>query len=116
MTVFRALKPSVRIIGVQAANAPANYLSWRAGEMVSTESAETFADGLATRTPFELCFEIMKEGVDEMLTVTEGEMRDAVRLLLRTTHNLAEGAGAAATAGVKQVGWKSCAERKLRRC
>lgn len=103
ITVFRALKPNVELIGVQAENAPANYLSWREGGIVTTESANTFADGLATRVPFELPFSIFNEGLDDMVVVSEEEIRRAIRLLLRTTHNLAEGAGAAAFAAVAKL-------------
>jgi len=98
ITVFGDLKPEVEIIGVQAENASAVYQSWRAGEFVETDSADTFADGLATRVPFELPFAMLRDGLDDMILVSEEDMRAAVRMLLRTTHNLAEGAGAAAIA------------------
>ncbi len=98
ITVFRALKPKVQIIGVQAEQAPSIYNSWRLGERTTTESANTFADGLATRVPFELTFDIIKDEVDRIVLVSEQEIRAAVHVLLNTTHNLAEGAGAAATA------------------
>lgn len=94
MTVFRALKPSVRIIGVQAEGAPCVYESWRRKERVSTPGASTFADGIATRVPFELPF-AMIGGVDDIVLVSEDEIRAAVKMLLSTTRNLAEGAGAA---------------------
>lgn len=103
VTVFRALKPDATIIGVQAANAPSIYNSWLKGEREETESANTIADGLATRVPFELPFEIIKNGVDEMVVVTEDEIRDAIRLILRTTHNVAEGAGAAPVAAARKL-------------
>lgn len=102
ITVFRALKPDVRIIGVQAENAPSIYESWRTGEFVTTESANTLADGLATRVPFELPLDIIRDGVDEIVLVSEDEIRDMIALLIRTTHNLAEGAGAASLAAVKK--------------
>lgn len=103
VTVFRALKPGVKIIGVQAENAPCVYRSWMKGELVTTETADTFADGLATRIPFELPFSIMREGVDQMVLVSEEEIRQAILTLLHTTHNLAEGAGAAALAGAVKI-------------
>jgi threonine dehydratase len=98
IAAFRACAPETKIYGVQAEGAPSMYLSWRAGEIVSTAAANTFADGVATRVPGTLTFEIIRQGVDEIVLVSEEEMRAAIRLLWRTTHNLVEGAGAAATA------------------
>lgn len=70
--------------------------------MIETESADTFADGLATRVPFELTFNILREAISDIVTVSEEEIRTSIRLLLETTHNLAEGAGAAPlAAGLK---------------
>ncbi len=103
LTVFKSLKPDVRIIGVQSELAPSIYNSWKAGERVTTETSDTFADGLATRVPFELTFEIIREGVDDIVLVSERELRCAIRLLLRTTHNLAEGAGAAPVAAALKM-------------
>ncbi len=102
ITVLKALRPAVRIIGVQAENAPAVYQSWKTGRLCETENADTFADGLATRVAFEMPFEIIREGLDDIVLVSEDEMRQAILRLLRTTHNLAEGAGAAPVAAA----WK----------
>lgn len=102
ITVLKALRPAVRIIGVQAENAPAVYQSWKTGRLCETESADTFADGLATRVAFEMPFEIIREGLDDIVLVSEDEIRQAILRLLRTTHNLAEGAGAAPVAAA----WK----------
>lgn len=98
ITAFRALSPGTKIYGVQAEAAPSHYLSWKAGKAVSTETANTFADGIATRCPAELTLGIILNGVDEIVLVSDDEIRQAIRLLWRTTHNLVEGAGAAATA------------------
>ncbi len=103
ITVFRRLKPGVQIIGVQAEKAPCVYLSWKEGRMVETESCDTFADGLATRVPFELPLSILRDGVDDIILVSEEEIRQAILLLLRTTHNLAEGAGAAPVAAALKI-------------
>jgi len=102
ITVLKALKPSVRIVGVQAENASAVYQSWINGKFCETDSANTFADGLATRVAFALPFGIMQAGLDAMVLVSEEEMRQSIVRLLRTTHNLAEGAGAAPLAAA----WK----------
>ncbi len=98
ITAFRALSPQTKIFGVQAEAAPSYYLSWKAGKVVNTETADTFADGVATRQPSDFTMEMILNGVDEIVLVNDDEIRDAIRLLWRTTHNLVEGAGAAATA------------------
>jgi threonine dehydratase len=59
------------------------------------ERADTFAEGLATRVTFDLTYDILKRELDDVVTLTEDELEEGVRLALRTTHNLAEGAGAA---------------------
>jgi threonine dehydratase len=71
--------------------------------MVTTESADTFADGLATRVPAEITQEIINRSVDDIVTVSEDEIAAAIRWLLFHTHNLAEGAGAAALAAAVKL-------------
>jgi threonine dehydratase len=95
--------PGTRLVGVQSELAPAVTLSWRAGQPVETESAATFAEGVATRRPAELTLAIMRRHVHDMVLVSDAELRAAVRLLLATTHNLAEGAGAATTAAALKL-------------
>ncbi len=103
LTVIRAVSPKIRVIGVQAAQAPCVYLSWKQGGFVTTESADTIADGLATRVPFEMTLEIIRRWVDEIVTVEEDEIAEAVYHYFRTTHNVAEGAGAAPLAAAKRL-------------
>jgi threonine dehydratase len=103
ITVFRSLSPETKIYGVQAEGAPSVFLSWRAGRIVETKDAHTIADGVATRVPAELTFEIIRRGVDEIELVSDSEIIRAIRLLWRTTHNLVEGAGAAATAAMLRM-------------
>jgi threonine dehydratase len=100
--VAAARRPQTQVIGVQAELAPAVTLSWRQGRVVQTETPQTFAEGMATRVPATMTLEIMHRHVQDMVLVSEDALRDAVRLLLRLTHNLAEGAGAAATAAALQ--------------
>ncbi len=111
ITVCAALKPGVEIVGVQAEQAPSIYESWRSQRHVTTKSADTFADGLATRVPFALTLDIIREGVTEMVLVSEQEMREMVVTIIGTTHNLAEGAGAAALAAVKKLGSRWAGKR-----
>jgi threonine dehydratase len=99
LTVARTLKPSLEVYGVQAAGASAAHDAWRAGRPVTTAEASTFADGLATRSTYAATFGALREGLKDFVTVTDAEIAEAVRILLRTTHNLAEGAGAAGLAG-----------------
>ena len=93
---------NTKVIAVQAANADAFARSWRSGERIVGDSAATFAEGMATRVTFDLTFEILRHELDEVVTLSEEELAEGVRLALRGTHNLAEGAGGAAlAAGVK---------------
>jgi threonine dehydratase len=103
LTVVRALAPKAQVIGVQAEKAPAVYLSWKSGAAVATDSADTIADGLATRVPFELTFSLIKDTIDDIVTVSEDELAWAVYQVFRTSHNVAEPAGAAAVAGAAKL-------------
>jgi threonine dehydratase len=95
-------RPATRIIGIQSELAPAVTRSWREGKPIETASPTTFAEGMATRVPADLTLAIMRRHVHDMVLVSDEELREAIRLLLRVTHNLAEGAGAASTAAA----WK----------
>jgi threonine dehydratase len=95
--------PTTKIIGVQSELAPAVTLSWREGRAVETETPTTFAEGMATRMPAEMTLQIMRRLVHDMVLVRDDELRQAIRLLLRFTHNLAEGAGAASTAAALRM-------------
>lgn len=94
-----ALGLSTEVVGVVAENAPAYALSFAAGRAVSTESADTFADGVACRVPNEEALAAILAGAARIVTVSEAEIRAAMRALFSDTHNVAEGAGAAALAG-----------------
>jgi len=92
-----------RIIGVQAERADAFTRSWRGNGRVAGASADTFAEGMATRVTFDLTFAILKQELDDIVTLSEDELAEGVRLALRTTHNLAEGAGAAPLAAAMKL-------------
>jgi len=100
IVVARALKPSVRIYGVQAAGAPAVHDSWHAGRMIRTGRADTFADGIRVTAPAGAGFQVLREGLAGFITVSDDAIAHAVRTYLRCTHNLCEGAGAAGLAGL----------------
>ena len=101
--VRTGLGKKTRVIGVQAAEADAFTRSWRGPARVSAERIGTFAEGMATRYTFDLTFEILKRELDDIVTLTEDELEDGVRLALRATHNLAEGAGAASLAAAVKL-------------
>jgi threonine dehydratase len=94
----RELKSDITIIGVQAERAPSYYLSWNAGKVVPTETCDTIADGLATRSPEADNVATIRELVDQVVLVSEEEMLKAIRQLAVEEHVIAEPAGAAATA------------------
>jgi threonine dehydratase len=94
--------PKVRIIGVQAEQAPAYARSWQQGRVVVTDMCDTIADGLATRHPLEANVGAIRQLVDEVRLVSEGELLEAIRVLLLDEHIVAEAAGAATTAAFLQ--------------
>ena len=97
-----ALGLRTEIVGVVAANAPTYALSFAAGAPVSTNSADTMAGGLAVRVPDPEALDIIRRGAARIVPVSEAEMRCAMRILFSDTHNVAEGAGAAALAAALQ--------------
>jgi threonine dehydratase len=103
LIAMRALLPKVRVIGVQAERAPALAKALASGKLASTETADTFAGGLATRFAYELPFSLLHGQLDEVVLVSEEEMREAVREALETTHNVAEGAASAAYAAARKL-------------
>jgi threonine dehydratase len=96
--VARAVNPAIRVIGVQAEGAPAVYRAWRANRIVETEAVVTFAEGLATRRAFELPLSLLPRLVDDIRLVRDADLAAAIRLVLETARQVAEGAGAAAVA------------------
>jgi threonine dehydratase len=102
MAVRDALGLKTEIVGVSAANAPSSALSFQAGRPVPTPSALTFADGLATREPNGDAIETICRGAARFLTVSEDAIAEAVRIYFDDTHQVAEGAAAAALAALIQ--------------
>jgi threonine dehydratase len=91
-------RPAVKIVGVQSEQAPSYVLSWRKGERVTTETADTIADGLATRTPVADNVRAIRELVDEMRLVSDASLVSAIGRLAIEEHLVAEPAAAAAAA------------------
>jgi threonine dehydratase len=95
-----ALGRKTRVVGVVAANADTYARSVAAGQSVPTSSALTFADGMAVRVPDAAALEVIQRGADRIVEVSDDEIAESIRIIFSTTHNCAEGAGAAALAAL----------------
>ena len=95
-----ALGLSTKVVGVVAENAPAYALSFERREAISTNAADTMADGVACRVPVLSALEVIWAGADRVVTVSEDAMKAAMRHYFTDTHNIAEGAGAAPLAAL----------------
>jgi threonine dehydratase len=102
-TVVKGMGHPARIIGVQSEAAPAAFRSWQGHRLVDAENT-TMAEGLATRTAFDLPQRILWEHLDDFVLVTEDEIRAATRLMIEKTRNLVEPAGAAPLAATLKLG------------
>jgi threonine dehydratase len=100
--VAKAVGRAVRVIGVQSEAAPAAYRSWRERRLVE-DRMETYAEGLATRTAFELPQKILWEWLDDFVVVSDDEIRAAQALMIEATRNLVEAAGAAPLAAALRL-------------
>ena len=100
--VAKNVNAAIEVIGVQSAQAPAAYNSWKEGRLVE-DVMGTFAEGLATRTAFEYPQQILRERLDDFVLVDDADIKKAMLVLMEITRNLVEGAGAAATAGAVQM-------------
>lgn len=99
--VSKSVRPGAEVIGVQSAQAPTAYRSWKQGRLVEGTMG-TFAEGLATRTAFEYPQQILRELLDDFVLVDDDQIRKAMLILMEITRNLVEGAGAAAMAAALQ--------------
>ncbi len=98
----KAIRPGLEVIGVQSAAAPAAYRSWTDGAIVEARM-ETFAEGLATRVAFELPQRILREHLDEFVLVDDDAIRAAIPLMIESTRELVEAAGAAPLAAALEL-------------
>jgi threonine dehydratase len=103
ITVARAMRPGLRVIGVQAAGASAAHDGWHAKAPRRTDRAATFAEGVATRSTYELTFPSLLAGLADFITVTDAEIADAIRLIISSAHHLVEGAGAIGVAAARKL-------------
>ena len=100
ITARDALGLATRVVGVVSDRAPTAKLSAEAGRLVETESARTFADGMAVRVPVSEALDVYAAGAERIVAVTDDEVAEAMRLFYRYTHNVVEGAGAAPLAAL----------------
>ncbi len=103
VTVAKAVDPSIKVIGVQAEGAKSFYLSWKSGRLVSTGKADTIAEGLATSKAYELPLSILKDKLDDVVLVSDDEIRKAMKMLLEEEGQVAEPSGATAMAAAMKM-------------
>ena len=96
--VYKVLNPRIRVIGVQAEGAPAFYNSWKEGSIKQLEQVNTVAEGLATAKAYDLSFRVLLKGIDDIVLVSDDELKRAVKTIFLATGQVAELAGAASTA------------------
>ena len=97
-TAVKSINPNCKVYGVQAANAPAMYLSFKQKKLTTTDSSDTFADGISVKAPGDLTYDIISKYVDDIATVSEDEIAAAILMLLEKQKVVSEGAGAASVA------------------
>jgi threonine dehydratase len=101
--VYKSLDPRIKVIGVQAEGAPAFYHSWKNGAITSTDGVKTAAEGLATSRAYELPLRILREKLNDIVLVSDQEMKQAVKAILHATGQVAELSGAASTAAAFKI-------------
>ncbi|WP_415401134.1 threonine dehydratase [Tateyamaria sp. SN3-11] len=97
-----ALGLDTKVVGVVSDRAQTAKLSVEAGRLIETNSAATFADGMAVRVPVQEAFDVYSKGAERIIAVSDDDVAEAIRLYFTATHNVAEGAGAAPLAGLMQ--------------
>ena len=95
---IKSLRPSIKVYGVQAANAPSMYESRKQGEQITLKAVSTFADGIAVKHPGDTTFKMVQEYVDDIVTVSEDEIAAAILAMIEKQKLVSEGAGAVAVA------------------
>ncbi len=101
--VYKSLNPRIKVIGVQAEGAPAFYNSWTKGTFTPTDGVKTTAEGLATSRAYELPLRILREKLNDIILVSDQEMKQAIRAILHATGQVAELSGAASTAAAFKI-------------
>jgi threonine dehydratase len=101
--VYKTLDPRITVIGVQAEGAPAFYNSWKSGVIKQMGRVNTIAEGMATAKAYELPFKILRKALDDVILVSDAEMKEAVRSIFSATGQVAELSGAASTAAAFKI-------------
>ena len=101
--VYKTLDPRITVIGVQAEGAPAFYNSWKGGVIQQMDRVNTAAEGMATAKAYELPFKILRKALDDVILVSDDEMKGAVRSIFSATGQVAELSGAASTAAAFKI-------------
>jgi threonine dehydratase len=101
--VYKTLNPQITVIGVQAEGAPAFYNSWKGGVIMQIDQVNTAAEGMATAKAYELPFKILRKALDDVILVSDAEMKEAVRSIFSATGQVAELSGAASTAAAFKI-------------
>ena len=101
ITVRNAIRPSMAVFAVQSEGASAQHDGWHDGVARRSQSVHTFAEGIATGSTYAMTFDVLRPGLSDFVLVSEDAIAQGVRDLLRITHNIAEGAGAAGLAGLR---------------
>lgn len=101
--VCKALKPSIKVIGVQAEGANAMELSFKEGTLINLDSVSTIADGIAVKQPGDLTYEFIRNNVDGIVTVKDSEIVESFILLLEKHKLLAEASGVVSLAALKKL-------------
>lgn len=103
LSLLSVLRPEVKVYGVQAEGASACYQSWKAQSRVPRVSPNTIADGIATGDTYEMTFPALRDGLAGFVLVSDDDIIEATRALVKHTHNLAEPAGATGLAGLLKL-------------
>ena len=103
LVVAAAVKPSLAVYAVQSQGATAQHDAWRDGNTRRNAPVQTFAEGIATGSTYELTFETLRSGLSDFVLASDAEIAQAVRDLWSTTHNLPEGSGATGLAGLRRM-------------
>jgi len=101
--VCKTINPKVKVIGVQSESSPGAYLSWKSQKLVETETSGTFAEGLGTKGPFPVPWSIFGKAIDEVVLVSDEEIKRGMLTYIQTTHVVAEGAPGAALAAAYKI-------------
>lgn len=112
-TALKELNPNIKVIGVQTCNIPSMKKSYENGKITSAFNDITIADGIAVKTPGSLTFDIISRLVDDVITVTEEEIAEAILFMMENQKLVSEGAGAVSTAALLSEKYKPLAGERV---